>query len=221
MTLPPIRGALKRVCETAPPIFQYSAGFGRCGGNLQHFVSSMFDRHRDLALPASFLIDETGHIVKLYQGPVNLENIEYDFLHIPRTNAARQVKALPFPGADEAVEFHRNYLSYGAVFFQRGYFDQSAASFLLAVRDDPSSPEALYGLGSAYLNLQKMAEARDSFERATRLRATYPGTIENAWNNLGLLATREGHMDEAIRCFQKVLQLNPDHPIALDNLGNA
>ncbi len=181
----------------------------------------MFDRHRDLGLPTSFLIDETGHIVKLYQGPVNPDHIEQDFLHIPHTNAARLAKALPFPGVAGAVEFRRNYLSYGAVFFQRGYFDQAAASFRLALRDDPSSAEALYGLGSACLSQQKTSEARESFERATKLRSSYPGTIENAWNNLGLLATREGRLDEAIRCFQKVLQLSPDHPIALNNLGNA
>jgi hypothetical protein len=30
----------------------------------------LFDRHRDLTLPTSFLIDENGDIVKVYQGPV-------------------------------------------------------------------------------------------------------------------------------------------------------
>src|SRR5581483_11070022 len=29
----------------------------------------LFDRHRDLSLPTSFLIDEAGDIVKVYQGP--------------------------------------------------------------------------------------------------------------------------------------------------------
>ena len=31
----------------------------------------LFDRHRDLALPTSFLIDAEGEIVKVYQGPVD------------------------------------------------------------------------------------------------------------------------------------------------------
>ncbi len=31
----------------------------------------LFDRHRDLTLPTSFLIDAQGYIVKVYQGPVN------------------------------------------------------------------------------------------------------------------------------------------------------
>jgi len=182
---------------------------------------NLFDRHRDLGLPSSFLINRNGDIVKVYQGSVNIEHVEQDFRRIPQTAAERMAKALPFPGVGDASEFRRNYLSYGSVFFQRGYFDQAEASFQLALRDDPSSAEAVYGLGSVYLKQQKTDEARASFERATTLRARYPDTLPNAWNNLGLLATREGRTAEAIRYFQEALRLSPDHLIALDNLGNA
>jgi tetratricopeptide (TPR) repeat protein len=181
----------------------------------------LFDRHRDLSLPTSFLLDDKGQIVKIYQGTVNPEQVEQDFRHIPQNDRERLARALPFPGVSETFEFGRNYLSYGSVFFQRGYFDQAASSFQLALRDDPSSAEACYGLGSAYLNQQKTADARASFERATNLHASYPDTLANAWNNLGLLATQEGHTDEAIRCFQEAMRLSPDHLIALTNLGTA
>jgi tetratricopeptide (TPR) repeat protein len=181
----------------------------------------LFDRHRDLGLPTSFLIDGSGDIVKLYQGPLNQNQIEQDLSSIPRSDAERLARGLPFPGVSETFDFGRNYLSYGSLFFQRGYFDQAAVSFQIALRDNPLSAEACYGLGSAYLNQQKVAEARESFERATKLHASYPDTVANAWNNLGLLATREGRPDEAIRCFREAVQLNPDHLIALNNLGNA
>ncbi len=181
----------------------------------------LFDRHRDLGLPTSFLINESGEIVKVYQGPVNPEHVEQDFRRIPRTAAERLAKALPFPGVTDASEFSRNYLSYGSVYFQRGYYDQARASLERALRDDPSSAEALYGLGSVYLQQQKTAEARESFERVTKLQASYPDTLPNAWNNLGLLATREARTAEAIPYFQEALRLSPDHLIALENLGNA
>ena len=181
----------------------------------------LFDRHRDLGLPTSFLIDAKGDIVKVYQGPVNAEHIGQDFQQIPQTAAERMAKALPFTGVSETSEFRRNYLSYGSVYFQRGYFDQAEASFRLALRDNPSSAEALYGLGSVYLKQQKAEDARKSFERAIKLRASYPDTLPNAWNNLGLLATREGRTAEAIPYFQEALRLSPDHLIALENLGNA
>ena len=181
----------------------------------------LFDRHRDMGLPTSFLIDHRGDIVKVYQGQVKPEDIRADSRAIPETNSERLARALPFPGVGETFEFRRNYLSLGSIFFQRGYIDQAAVSFATALRDDPSSAEACYGLGSAYLSQNKTDEARESFERATKLQAGYPDTVANAWNNLGLLAAREGRTDEAIRCFKEALRSSPDHLIALDNLGNA
>ena len=68
---------------------------------------------------------------------------------------------------------------------------------------------------------KRRAEARESFERALKLRASYPDTLANSWNNLGLLAAREGRTGEAIGYFQEALKLSPDHLIALDNLGSA
>ena len=144
-----------------------------------------------------------------------------DFHQIPRTASQRLAKALPFPGVTDTAEFGRNYLSYGSVFFQRGYYDQAGVAFERAFRDDPDSAEALYVIGSVYLNQNKPSEARESFTRATRLRASYPDTLANSWNNLGLLSAREGHTGEAIGFFQRALQLSPDHSVALVNLGSA
>jgi tetratricopeptide (TPR) repeat protein len=180
----------------------------------------LFDRHRDLSLPTSFLIDATGAIVKIYQGAVPKQQFEKDFRSIPRTAAQRLAKALPFAGESETFEFARNYISYGSIFFERGYLEQAEAWFQLALRDEPVA-EGFYGLGSVYLQQQKSEKARESFERALQLPANYPGTLPNAWNNLGILAARAGRTDEAIQNFQRALQLDPDHLIALDNLGNA
>jgi tetratricopeptide (TPR) repeat protein/peroxiredoxin len=181
----------------------------------------LFDRHRDLSLPTSFLIDGNGDIVKVYQGPIVSENVAQDFQRIPRTDAERLARGLLFPSAGYAFEFGRNYLSYGALFFQRGYLDQSEASFQQALRDDPSSAEALYGIGSVFLNQNKNGAARDVFERAVKLPAHYPGTLPDAWNNLGVIATREGRVDDSVQCFQQALRLSPHHLLSLDNLGNA
>jgi tetratricopeptide (TPR) repeat protein len=181
----------------------------------------MFDRHRDLSLPTSFLIGAGGEIVKIYQGSFRPEQVEEDMRRIPRSAAERLAKALPFSGVSEAFEFERNNLSYGSVFFQRGYLEQAETFFRLALHDDPSSAEALYGVGSVHLKQGKLDTARESFGRVVKLHAAYPDTVPNAWNNLGLVATREGHTEDAIPYFQEALKLSPDHVIALDNLGNA
>lgn len=181
----------------------------------------LFDRHRDLILPTSFLIDVKGYIVKVYQGPLVPEHVEQDFQHIPRTDAERLARALPFPSTQYSLDFGRNYLSYGALFFQRGYLDQAGAWFEQALRNDPNSAEALYGIGSVYLNQNNNAAAREAFERTVKLRATYPDTLPDAWNNLGVIATREGQVGDSIPYFQQALQLDPNHLLSLDNLGNA
>lgn len=181
----------------------------------------LFDRHRDLSLPSAFLINPEGEMVKVYQGAINPEHIDSDFRHIPQTNAERINVALPFSGVTGVTEFTRNYLSLGSIFFQRGYYKEAGGFLQRVIRDNPASAEAQYGLGSVYLKQEKIAEARESFERATKLQAAYPDTLANSWNNLGLVATREGHMAEAIPYFQQALKLNPDHLVALENLGNA
>jgi tetratricopeptide (TPR) repeat protein len=181
----------------------------------------LFDRHRDLTLPMSFLIDAQGNIVKIYQGPIDPNHIEKDFLHIPQTDTERLARALPFASPGHTLEFSRNYLSYGAIFFQRGYLDQAEAAFQQAFRDDPTSAEALYGVGSVYLNQNKNAAARETFERTVKLQANYPDTLPDAWNNLGVIATREGRAADSVQYFQQALKLNPHHLLSLTNLGNA
>ena len=186
--------------------------------NLLH--RQLFDRHRDLGVPSSFLIDGGGKIVKVYQGPTIADHVSKDFRSIPRTDADRLARALPF-SSSKSLDFGRNYLSLGSHFFQRGYLDQAAVFLQQALQDDPNSAEALYGIGSVYLNQNKNAEARVMFERCVKLEASYPDTITDAWNNLGVLATREGHVADSIEYFQHALQLNPRHLLSLNNLGNA
>jgi len=181
----------------------------------------LFDRHRDLTLPTSFLINADGYIVKVYQGSADPEHIAQDFRKIPNTDAERLALALPFPSRKYSLEFGRNNLSLGALFFQRGYLDQAEVAFQMAWRDDPTSAEALYGIGSVYLNQNKNAAARETFERCVKLQPSYPDTLPDAWNNLGVIATRENHIDEAVEDFEKALRLNPRHLLSLDNLGNA
>jgi tetratricopeptide (TPR) repeat protein len=182
---------------------------------------NIFDRHHDMPLPTSFLLDENGQVVKIYRGQVATARIEQDLKTIPRNDAARLEKSLPFAGVSSMFEFGRNYLSLGSIFFQRGYLDSAGDFFQAAIKDDPASAEACYGLGSVYLKQQKNSQAKQCFEQAANLKASYPETTSNAWNNLGLLSTREGDASSAVGYFEQALKLNPGHFVALENLGNA
>jgi FimV-like protein len=187
--------------------------------NLLH--RHIFDRHQDMPLPASFLIDESGNIVKVYRGLIEPKTLDQDLRNIPRSEAERLQRGLPFPITGSSISVGRNYLSLGAQFFQRGYLEQAAAFFQQALQDDPSSAEAIYGLGSVYLNQNKNAAAREMFERGLRQSASYPDTLPDTWNNLGVISTRENNLGEAIQDFENALKINPNHLLSLDNLGNA
>ena len=181
----------------------------------------IFDRHRDIGLPTSFLIDREGYIVKVYQGALVGEHVEQDISHIPRSDPERLARGLPFPSPGHSLECGRNHLALGALFFQRGYPAEAEGAFRQALRDDPGSAEALYGIGSVYLNQNQNAAARGMFERCLKLEASYPDTLPDAWNNLGVLATRENRFADAVEDFERALRLNPSYLLTLTNLGNA
>ena len=62
----------------------------------------LFDRHRDLTLPTSFLIDAKGDIVKVYQGPVDPRGCRGRFQAHPSNH-----RTAPGPGASLPRQ-HRN-----------------------------------------------------------------------------------------------------------------
>ncbi|MGA2813718.1 MAG: FG-GAP-like repeat-containing protein [Candidatus Acidiferrum sp.] len=214
----PETGTLERLRRLPFPVLRFTADLP---GVYNLLFRSFFDRHRDMNLPTSFLIDDQGAMVKIYQGSLQPETWRNDCQNIPRTAAELFAKALPFSGVSDSYEFGRNYLSYGSVFFERGYLGPAENFLQLALRDNPSSAEAYYGLGSVYLRQQKNAEARKNFESALQSQANYPGTLSKAWNNLGILAAQERHTAEAVADFQQAIKLDPGYGVALDNLGNA
>jgi len=116
------------------PVSKGEPTLGRGGRRrLYPSLSLPFDRHRDLTLPTSFLIDEAGFIVKIYQGAINkASHLAEDLRNIPTTPAQRLAKALPFPVVRDGTEFRRNYLACGSVFFSVDTMSNHADFFRIA-----------------------------------------------------------------------------------------
>lgn len=176
----------------------------------------LFDRRRNLPLPASFLLDRAGMIVKIYQGPVDLDKLLDDLKSIPADPAERMRKALPFEGHLVQDVFQRNDFTYGVAMFQHGYLEQAAASFTQVIATDPRNADAYYNLGTLRLRQNDLAQARGFLEQALRFKPDYP----EAWNNLGMIAAQSGRADEAVLDFQKSIAQRPEYATALLNLGN-
>ena len=208
----PAANSQLRVADFPFPIL---AGTAEMIGTYNIIYRYLFDRHRDLPLPISFLVDEHGQIVKVYQGTAVPDQIVRDAKAIPRTPEERTRAALPFPGKLYQSDFQRNDFTYGVAFFQRGYLDQAGESFKQVIASRPNDAEAYYNLGTLYLRRNNQ-QAGQYLEQAVRLRTNYP----EAWNNLGMLAAQEGDAEGAIRSFQQSLSQRPDYVTALVNLGN-
>lgn len=176
----------------------------------------LFDRHRDMGVPTSFLIDGDGMIVKVYQGVVDPDCVAADSQRIPRKSADRQRRGLPFPGTLHLASFQRNDFTYGVAFFQRGYLEAATEAFKQVIAGKPDDAEAHYNLGTLYLQNRNIPAARAELTKAVELKPSHA----QAWNNLGMIAAQEGHTEDAVQDFQRCLAISPDYATGLLNLGN-
>lgn len=102
-----------------------------------------------------------------------------------------------------------------ALFAQKEYA-AAASRYEDAVRDIPHAPEIIVNLAAAYLQLYRLAEAKQLLLAVLR-----HAPLPQAWLNLGLLHERLRQPSEAAECYRRALALKPDYAEALFNLGNA
>lgn len=176
----------------------------------------LFDRHRDPSFPTSFLIDNSGAIVKVYQGTVDPALFVADIASLSADASDRVSKALPFPGILCQDQFQRNSLTYGVAYFQHGFLDEAERVFQQVIASKPDDVDAYYNLGTLSLRRNSPEPAKENLQQAVKLRPNYP----EAWNNLGMLAAQQGQNEEAIHDFERSLELRPGYSTALLNLGN-
>lgn len=176
----------------------------------------LFDRRRDLPIPASFLLDEKGMIVKVYQGETDPQHLLEDLHSLFLAAEDRARKALPFPGKLHQGQFRRNDFTYGVALYQHGYLDRAEESFQQVIANQPDNADGYYNLGTLNLRRSNFPQATTYLQQALKYRPDYP----EAWNNLGMIAAQSGQADAAVRNFQQALSLRPAYAVALLNLGN-
>ena len=80
----------------------------------------------------------------------------------------------------------------------------------------PDNAKAWLGLGIAYVQEKRFADARKPLERSVQI----DPTIAEAEYELGVVGRNVGTSEDAIKHFQRAVELQPNHAKALWNLGN-
>ena len=74
-----------------------------------------------------------------------------------------------------------------------------------------------YELASSLLSQDRLTQAGDEIRRALTLIPRWPAAL----NLSGVIAQRQGRIEDAILIFKKILSFHPDHLTVATNLGNA
>ncbi|MFC5457651.1 tetratricopeptide repeat protein [Prosthecobacter fluviatilis] len=95
-----------------------------------------------------------------------------------------------------------------------GDFPQAVSHYQTAVGIQPDTAN-LCGLGNALLQSGEASEALESYQKAL---AADPANLD-AMAGQGMACAKLGQVDLAAGCYRKVLQKNPQHLLALNNLA--
>ena len=176
----------------------------------------LYMNRQPMALPAAWLLDANGRIVKVYRGGVDVAEVVRDAAVIDVPARERLARALPFPGLQISPPSVRNYVPFGAELLDEGLDEAAVAAFERAAEASPTA-FTLYRLATLLDRRGEAARARTTFERALALQPD----LAEASNDLGTLLAREGDLEGAIARFRGALAASPDYPDALNNLGYA
>lgn len=106
--------------------------------------------------------------------------------------------------------------SKGLVYYNAGEYENAAAQFREAVKEDPTNAEAYYYLGMSYID-DHTFDAIDAFKTALNLDPRYL----NAFCSLGIVYNKLEMYREAVRTLKQALEIDPDHSKSLIHLGIA
>ena len=112
------------------------------------------------------------------------------------------------------------HLMLGRALTEAGDLGAAEASLRRALALDPGSGDACYNLGVLEQQRERFSEAAALYRRAIELASPeHPETTADAWNNLGVVLSRQGEGEAALAAYLKATELQPSFDGAFHNLG--
>ena len=174
----------------------------------------LFDRRRDMPIPASFLLNASGECICVYQGVILPAQVAGDLISAPQNHEQRMARALPFSGPYYGPPMAHDYLSFGIAFAQAGFEPQAQKAFQQAIAADPGLEVAWFNLGTSFLHSKDYGEACRCLTEAVRL----DSGDSDAWNNLGSAFGAQSRYEDALNAFRRAVFADPHHANAVSNM---
>ena len=174
----------------------------------------LFNERTDMQIPTTLLLNRSGEIEKIYQGPVQAGQILMDFRRLA-DREDRVARALPFAGQFYSTRPRRNLFQLGVAFFEKGLLDSARFFLEQSAEMNPIDPHTHYNLGILYMKTALLGRAAEAFEKALELKKDYP----EAHNNLGVLFAQQDRWEDALAQFETALAIRPYYAEAANNLA--
>ena len=103
-----------------------------------------------------------------------------------------------------------------AVVLERaGRYDEARAAADRGIHEDPTLPQLHKNFGDLQYRATQYDDALESYLRATK---AHPELGSDVYLKLGNIRLRRRERDEAVRCWERALELDPDNAIVRTNL---
>ncbi len=96
-----------------------------------------------------------------------------------------------------------------------GAYDDARATVERGAQEDPGVPQLHKNMGDLFYRAARYDEALEAYLRATKVNPTLGGDV---YLKLGNIRLRRQERDEAVRCWERALEIDPDNAIVRTNL---
>jgi tetratricopeptide (TPR) repeat protein len=114
--------------------------------------------------------------------------------------------------APDRAQTHRDL---GWVLAKLGRYDEAVAHLEQAIALDPDDPITHFALGTTHYLTKALPGSEAELRRAAELAPRYTA----AWHELGTVLRSSGRFEEALFCFRRTVDLDPDWPEAYRSLA--
>ncbi|HIO21296.1 MAG TPA: tetratricopeptide repeat protein [Nitrospirales bacterium] len=184
-------------------------------------VSQLFSMDLPPVVPMSFLLDRQGYLAALYQGPVEVSELQEDVKRLAVSGNALRDLATPFRGAWMLNHQARIPLvQISLVMQEAGYREDSVAYFDKHVdsqKGEPEYPSLLVKIGASLHQMGKYSAAENRFREAI---GVDPQLFEGHLK-LGITLGIQQKLDQSAAALRRAIELSPDEPRAHCYLGTA